>query len=90
MAGGLSDQVEDVVLAVFSSVAQAHGLRLDRDAALALNVHRVEHLAVHLALGEAAALLDQRSASVDLPWSMWAMMAKLRMWLRSVIDPLYC
>ena len=22
-----------------------------------------------------------RSASVDLPWSMWAMMQKLRMWL---------
>src|SRR3990170_546390 len=26
-----------------------------------------------------------RSASVDLPWSIWAMMAKLRIWARSVI-----
>ena len=25
-----------------------------------------------------------RSASVDLPWSMWAMIEKLRMWSRSI------
>ncbi len=29
----------------------------------------------------------KRSASVDLPWSMWAMMQKLRMRARSVIRP---
>ena len=28
----------------------------------------------------------KRSYSVDLPWSMWAMMEKLRMWERSVIS----
>jgi hypothetical protein len=27
----------------------------------------------------------KRSAMVDLPWSMWAMIEKLRIWLRSVI-----
>src|SRR6188474_1479340 len=26
----------------------------------------------------------KRSASVDLPWSMWAMIEKLRMWLCSI------
>ena len=34
-------QIEDVVLAVLGMVVQAHGLRLDGDAALALDVHRV-------------------------------------------------
>ena len=38
---------------------QRRGLRLDRDAALALDVHRVEHLRFHLAVGQAAAALDQ-------------------------------
>jgi hypothetical protein len=33
--------------------------RLDRDAALALDVHRVEHLRLHLAVAQAAATLDQ-------------------------------
>jgi hypothetical protein len=33
-------------------------LRLDRDAALALEVHRVEHLLFHLSIGEPAAALD--------------------------------
>jgi hypothetical protein len=37
---------------------QRRGLRLDGDAALALDVHRVEHLRFHLAIGEAAAALD--------------------------------
>ena len=38
---GRVDQVEDVVLAVGRLVAQPDGLRLDGDAALALDVHRV-------------------------------------------------
>src|SRR4029078_9206324 len=39
-------------------VVQRHALRLDRDPALALEVHRVEHLVFHLALGQAAAELN--------------------------------
>ena len=50
---GRVDQVEVVGLAVARLVAQRRGLRLDGDAALALEVHRVEHLRFHLALGEA-------------------------------------
>ena len=68
---GRVDQVEDVVLAVPGLVAQADRLGLDRDAALALDVHRIEHLRGHLARLEAAAGLDQpvgqsRLAVVDV------------------------
>ncbi len=58
MAGRIH-QVENVILAVGRAVIQANGLRLDGDAALALDLHVVEHLVDHLALGEAARLLDQ-------------------------------
>ena len=65
------DQVELVDLAVARLVGQRGGLRLDRDPALALEVHRVEDLLAHLALGEAAAALDEavgqrRLAVVDV------------------------
>ena len=53
------DQVELVALAVARLIVQRHALRLDGDAALALQVHRVEHLGLHLARLEAAAQLDQ-------------------------------
>ena len=64
-------QIEDIVLAVAGPVFEAHGLRLDRDAALALDLHRVEHLLAHLARFEPAAGLDQpvgegRFAVVDM------------------------
>ena len=49
MARGV-DQVEHVVLAVRGAVVHADRLQLDGDAALALQVHRVEDLVVHLAL----------------------------------------
>jgi hypothetical protein len=53
------DEIELVVAPVAGPVAERHGLRLDRDAALALEVHRVEDLVLHLAGLEAAAGLDQ-------------------------------
>ncbi len=64
-------QVEDVILAVLRPVEEPHGLGLDRDAALALQFHRVEHLLAHLARLEPAAGLDQpvgegRLAVVDM------------------------
>ncbi len=65
------DEVEDVVPAVLRLVEQADGLRLDGDAALALDIHRVEHLLLHLAVGETTTGLDQpvgqgRLAMVDM------------------------
>ena len=53
------DQVQPVGLAVARVVRERRGLRLDRDAALALEVHRVEHLRFHLAVGQPAAALDE-------------------------------
>ena len=69
---GRVHQVELVGLAVRGLPLEAHGLRLDGDPALLLDVHVVEHLACgHLALGQAAGGLDQpvgerRLAVVDV------------------------
>ena len=52
------DEIQLVGLAVSRRVRERGGLRLDRDAALALDVHRIEHLGLHLAIGQAAATLD--------------------------------
>ena len=65
------DQVQAVFAAVARRIRQRRGLRLDRDAALALEVHRVEHLLFHLAVGQAAAALDdavgqRRFAVIDV------------------------
>ena len=68
--GGV-DQVEDVGLAVLRLVVEPHGARLDGDAALALEVHVVEQLGVHLALRHRAGALEdavgeRRLAVVDV------------------------
>jgi hypothetical protein len=72
MAGRVH-QVEDVILAVLGAVGEADRLRLDGDAALALDVHGIEHLllARHFAVGQAPGHLDQavgqrRFAMVDM------------------------
>ncbi len=51
MAGSV-DQVELVSLAVVRGVHHADGVGFDGDAALALQVHGVEDLGLHLARGE--------------------------------------
>ena len=70
MAGRVH-QIEDIGLAVLGLVVQAHGLGLDGDAALALDIHGIEHLVLHLAVGQPARDLDQpvgqgRFAMVDM------------------------
>ena len=55
---GRVDKIELVNLAVARLIRQRHRLRLDRDAALALDRIGVEHLRLHLALLQAAADLD--------------------------------
>ena len=62
------DEVERVLLAVARPVEQAHRVRLDRDPALALEIHRVEHLidrllGVHRA-GEGQQAVGQRRLAV--------------------------
>ena len=66
VAGGVH-QVQFVDLAVLRLVAQADGLRLDGDAALALQVHAVEDLVGHLAVAERAGDLDQPVGQGGLP-----------------------
>jgi len=74
------DQVHLVGLAVEGAVAHADRRGLDRDPLLAFQVHRVEDLLRHLPIGNVPVSCSRRSARVDFPWSMWAMMQKLRMW----------
>ena len=85
MARGV-DEIELVGVAVLGSlggglVHHADGVGLDGDAALAFEVHGVEHLRLHLAIEVSEPVSSsRRSESVDLPWSICAMIAKLRMW----------
>ena len=52
------DQVELIDEAIVRFVVELDGLRLDRDATLALEVHRVEHLILRLARGDRAARFE--------------------------------
>jgi hypothetical protein len=68
---GSIDQVQVVDLAAARAVSQGRSLGLDGDSALALDVHRVEHLRLHLAIGESAAQVDdavgeRRLAVIDV------------------------
>lgn len=57
MPGGV-DEVQMVDLPILCRVRQGHRLRLDGDAAFALDRVGVEHLGLHLARLQAAAQLD--------------------------------
>ncbi|MCY1422034.1 hypothetical protein D9M71_377030 [compost metagenome] len=58
VAGGVNE-VQLVVDTVFGFVIQRNAVRLDGDPALALEVHGVQDLGFHFALGEAATHLDE-------------------------------
>src|SRR4051812_32625370 len=61
------DQIELVHLTVPRLMAHADGVELDRDAALALQVQRVEDLLLHLTLLKRAGRLDQPIGQGGLP-----------------------
>ena len=68
---GRVHQIELIEVSVLGLVVEADRLGFDCDAALALDVHRVEDLVLHLAVGDVAAQLDQpvrqgRFAVVDV------------------------
>jgi hypothetical protein len=68
---GSIDQVQIVARPVARDVLQRRGLGLDGDAPLALEVHGVQDLSFHLAIGQPAAALDEavgerRLAMVDV------------------------
>src|SRR6201999_1592639 len=56
------DEIQYVILAVASLVIEPHGVGLDRDAALAFEVHVVEELVFHLAVRDGPGQL-QNAAS---------------------------
>ena len=65
------DQVQLVERAVAGAIIEPHGLRLDGDAALPLDIHGIEHLLLHLPRRKAPAKLNQpvgegRFAVVDM------------------------
>src|SRR5437899_3876301 len=53
------NKVQAIGVAVFGGVVKADAFGLNGDAALALQVHGVQHLLVHLALGESAGHFEQ-------------------------------
>ena len=70
MARGV-DEIQLIGLAVAGLVAQGHALRLDGDAAFALQIHGIQHLFRHLAILQPAAELDEaigqrRFAVIDM------------------------
>ena len=70
MAWGV-DQVEGVGLTISGGVIHARRLKLDRDAALTLQVHVVQELLLHVPVGHRARVLQQtvgqrRLAMVDM------------------------
>ncbi len=65
------DQIQQIVLAVRGTVGERDRIALDRDPPFALDIHRVEHLVVELALRNATTSLDQpigqsRLAMIDM------------------------
>ena len=58
MAGSIH-QIKLIHLAIARLVVQTHGLRLDGNAALALDIHAVEHLFFHVAFFNTATKFDQ-------------------------------
>jgi hypothetical protein len=56
---GRVDQIQLVSVSVFGLIMQANAFRFDGDAALAFQVHGVEHLLVHFALRQCAGHFEQ-------------------------------
>ena len=65
------DEVQLIGLSISSVIIEGHALGFDGDSALALDVHGVQNLLLHLSVGEAPAMLDEpvsqrRLAMVDM------------------------
>ena len=53
------EQVQLVHFAILGEVVHAHRMSLDGDAALAFQIHRIQHLGLHLARGQRTGQLQQ-------------------------------
>ena len=58
VTGGV-DQVKHICLAVLRHIINAHSVGLNSDAALALDIHAIQHLRLHVPFGDGVCLLDQ-------------------------------
>ena len=58
MARGV-DEIQLINLAVLGLVIQGDALRLDGDAAFALQIHGIQHLGLHFPVAQTAANLDE-------------------------------
>jgi hypothetical protein len=82
------DQIQPIRISIFCFVVQADAFCLDSDAALALEIHGIEELFVHLALGERAghfeqavgkrgfAVVDVRD-DAEIPYESWIHVPRL-------------
>lgn len=76
---GCVDQIQLIDESVFGLVVDADRVCLDRDATFALKIHLIEQLRSHVTFRNRPGAFEQPVCEVDLPWSMCAMMLKLRM-----------
>ena len=58
MARGI-DKIQLVGIAIFGRVIKGHTLRLDGNPALALDIHRIEHLRRHFSFVKPTAVLNK-------------------------------
>ena len=68
---GRVNQIEVIDITIARLVLQSRGLCLDGDSPLALDIHRVENLLLHLAVGKTAAKMnnavsERRLAMIDM------------------------
>ena len=52
------NQVKNIFLSILRLIHNTHGLRLDRNSPLAFQIHIIQHLRLHLTLGQQSGLLN--------------------------------
>lgn len=64
---GCIDQIQIVGFSVVGLIAQFNGFQFDGDAALSFQFHAVQHLRLHLAIGEHTGFFDQAVGQGGFP-----------------------
>ena len=61
------NEIQLIHIAVRCCVIQGHALSFNRDAALALQIHRIENLLCHFALGQTTTVLNKAVSQCRFP-----------------------